>query len=145
MRTLELKDICGYLPHGLYCLNCDDMIEEIEFDNVGNLMRGIDLQDEAEDDEWVASQQYKPVLRPLSDLYRTIIHTGKEIIPIMGIRKIINDFEYDFLDIKEELNVDRSTLIDLFDFLNELKIDYRQLLDNELAVSVYDIKVNPYK
>lgn len=29
MKTLQFKNIAGYLPHELYCLNCDNTIEEI--------------------------------------------------------------------------------------------------------------------
>jgi hypothetical protein len=35
--------------------------------------------------------------------------------------------------------------LQLFDFLNELKIDYRGLIDDGVAVSVYDLEINPYK
>jgi len=33
----------------------------------------------------------------------------------------------------------------LFDYLHELKIDYRGLIASGLAVSVYELKNNPYK
>ena len=167
-RKLELKDIAGYLPYRLHCINCDDIIEIIEFDNVGNLMRGIDLQDEAEDDEWVASQQYKSILRPLSDLYRTITHDGKEIVPIVDLAKI----SFPNCEWEKDKNIDSAkskngiffydcykgfyyrykcgisdvyNQYQLFDYLHELKIDYRGLIDAGLAVSVYDLEDNPYK
>jgi hypothetical protein len=33
----------------------------------------------------------------------------------------------------------------LFDYMNELKIDYRGLIYAGLAMSVYDLETNPYK
>jgi hypothetical protein len=33
----------------------------------------------------------------------------------------------------------------IFDYLHELKIDYRGLIDAGLAVSVYDLETNPYE
>jgi hypothetical protein len=145
------------------------MIEEIEFDNVGNLIRGIDLQDDADDDEWVASQQYKPILRPLSDLYKTITHNGKEIVPIVECAKIaLPDFEFlignklcycednhrGLIQFYMEEGAFKTNFVDtgymivnqipLFDYLNSLKIDYRGLIDAEKAVSVYDLDINPF-
>jgi hypothetical protein len=174
MEILEQKDICGHLPYELHCLNCDDMIEMIDFCNVGKLMRGIELQNEAEDDEWAASQQYKPILRPLSDLYKPTTHNGKEIIPIVECTKIafpnISGFEYNtseqicylegthfgILQFRYE-NGFLASLIDsesqywkvenqyqLFDFLHELKIDYRGLIDAGLAIDCNTLENNPY-
>lgn len=33
----------------------------------------------------------------------------------------------------------------LFDYMNELKLDYRGLIDANLSVSVHDLPENPYK
>lgn len=161
-KTLELKDIVGYLAYGLHCLNCDNMIEEIEFDNVGNLIRGIDLQDEAEYDDWVACQQYKPILRPLSDLYKTITHNGKEIVPIVELAKMHRpEYKWFFDETcacceREKFNYFNGfnagsfngkvcNQHQLFDYLHELKIDYRGLIDAGLAVDVNTLEINPYK
>ncbi|MDR2233887.1 MAG: hypothetical protein LBE56_12315 [Tannerella sp.] len=170
-KKLELRDVAGYLPYGLHCLNCDDCIEEIDFCNVGNLIRGIELQDDAEDDEWVASQQYKPVLRPVSDLYKPIQHNGKEEIPIMECAEISipgkkwrhskfskcawsEDREIEFSTDDGEFylylnNQGKPSFIKnqykVFDYLHSRFIDYRNLIDAGLAVSCYDIETNPYK
>ena len=164
-RILKLKDIAGYLPYELHCLNCDDMIEIIEFDNAGNLMRGIDLQEEAEDDEWAKSQQYKPILRPLSDLYKIITHNGKEIIPIVELailystnrnwifycgNAICGDRIFGFEDGGFFYELDNvcenvENQYQLFDYLHELKIDYRGLIDAGLAIDCNTLQENPYK
>ena len=110
MKKLKKKHVAGYLPYGLRCLNCDGMIEKIEFDNIGSLMRGIDLQDEAKDDAWAGSQQYKPILRPISDMYRPIRHNGEEIVPIVEVMKRLRLFRTvkrsgeDILPIGEVIN-----------------------------------------
>jgi hypothetical protein len=174
MRTLELKDICGYLPHELHCLNCDGMVEMIDYDNIGNLVRGIELQDDAEDDEWVANQQYKPILRPLSVLYRTITHNGKEIIPIVECAKIHDDktdwtcdlgecalrlaydkkepqIWFDFSQNGFHTGFDSYGVVfvnnqfQLFDYLHELKIDCHGFIESGLAIDCNTLEYNHYK
>ena len=171
MKKIELKDVVGYLPYGLYCLNCDDMIEEIDLYNVNNLIRGLDLQDETEYNELAASQQYKPVLRPLDDLYRTITHNGKKIIPIVELAKLSlpgyewtledtmfaianiggNNARFKYSENSKSFFVYYNSIevsnnqYKLFDFLHELKIDYRGLIDEGLAVDANTLEINPYK
>jgi hypothetical protein len=160
MKTLELKDIAGYLPYDLYAVT----------DRTGGVhlvycARKEKLYIENYEARGINIEFCKAILRPLSDLYKPIIHNGKEIIPIVECAKIFmpnrnwrlyfgnavygdsifgfNDrgffFEYD--DVCK--NVDNQ--YQLFDFLHELKIDYRGLIDAGVAVSVYDLENNPYK
>jgi hypothetical protein len=173
IKTLELKEICGYLPYDLKYLNCDDAIDTVDFCNVGNAVRYLQTEDRDEDDEWLQSQKITPILRPLSDLYKTITHGGKEIIPLVELAKIsypavhnwdyvkgdnysfsyldnmrfhYNDEECAFFIIGYDHSIDIAfRQYQLFDYLNELKIDYRGLIDAGLAVSVYDLEENPYK
>ncbi|MCL2650296.1 MAG: hypothetical protein FWD60_04615, partial [Candidatus Azobacteroides sp.] len=114
------------------------------------------------------TQENKPILRPLSDLYRTITHNGKEIVPIVELAKISfpnceweknknidsaesknGTFFYDYYKgfyyrYKGGIS-DVYNQYQLFDYLHELKIDYRGLIESGLAVSVYDLEDNPYK
>jgi hypothetical protein len=79
-EILQLKDIAVYLPYGL-CYYPQDAgyarySDSVNFDNdiigINELGEGgYDVED------------IKPVLRPLSDLYKTIVHKNKEIIPIV--------------------------------------------------------------
>ena len=155
-RKLELKDIAGYLLYGLKArydygegqigilkiigINCIEVLEEYNG---------------------------KIILRPLSDLYHTIIHNGKEIVPIMDLVKIAmpmyewklagktaesknrefkyrNDSFYCFHTEAHEFGrIDNQ--YQLFDYLNELKIDYRGLIDVGLAIDANTLKNNPYK
>ncbi len=158
MRTLELKDFCGYMPHELFfvwSLNNDEKVEIRHFEKI-----------------MPPPSLVKPVLRPLSDLDKTITHNGKKIVPIVELAALAHNAEgwkydeeyeyavsesrdfwfcYDTLccGIRLQTGYGDNVMIDnciaLYDYLNELKIDYRGLIDDGLAVSVYDLENNPYK
>ena len=177
-RKLELKDIACYLPYGLetttdrtseihtiYCMR-DKYFYITGFDGI------------------ILIEFCKPILRPLSDLYKTIIHNGKEIVPIVELAKIafprhkhfilrpkngirdercvlfcgnldLYDFEYNSIDSAFYCFGSSSGFIreykltpnqyQLFDYLNELKIDYRGLIDVGLAIDCNTLDINPYK
>jgi hypothetical protein len=153
-RKLTLTDICGYLPHGI----------EFAFRDTKQIIGKCFTLNE--------KGFYKngiPVLRPLQDLYRTITHNGQEIIPICEIAKLIfphADWSLDsehtgcccdeyLFHYNEAVNAfrlfDNSRLDEientylLYDRLHEYKVDYRNLIENNLAVSVYDLEKNPYE
>jgi hypothetical protein len=169
MRNLELKEIVAYIPYKIMGYEASGHICWFNSKELATM----DLSG------------YLPILRPLSNLYKTITHNGKEIVPIVELAKIaycgmkwtlsenfavsfngrieirfmfikevnsfvINDNE-DYFDgqTDDRYNFGRESSVfnqvQLFDYLNELKIDYRGLIDAGLAVSVYDLKVNPYK
>ena len=166
-KKLETKDIAGYLPHELQAINNNGDTLHIPFNCVGGLFNGV--------------KPAKPILRPLSDLFETIMHNGKEVIPILELArlsvpkynwKLFLQKEYErshaFAESKgiEKIHFsywnlngsDMFTLLDntgknlcvpnqskLFDYLLELKVDYRGLIDAGLAVSVYSLPENPYK
>ena len=160
-RKLELRDIAGYIPYGLF-VSDDTEIRPVRI-SVVNIENIID------------SCKCKPILRPVSDLYKTIVHNGKEIVPIVECAKIAlgnddwmcseggaayvehegcdeystgirYDEDYDTFIYFDNETDDSSCphLYRLFDYMNELKIDYRGLIDAGLAVSIYDVE-NPYK
>jgi hypothetical protein len=171
MKNLELKDICGNIPHNLMMLSLRTTNGYIE--NKTYLVVGERI------DHIIYYDYLKPILRPISDICKTIIHNGKEIIPIVECAKIfdsvyspvnvgIGDKVYGVQYKNEEGELyslcyheetysfgchnQKNKLFgivhyqtELFDYLNELKIDCRGLIDAGLAVSVYDLEVNPYK
>ncbi len=177
MRTLELKDICGYLPYGLkICIWDEERKRSDGIFKVGGIYNGIYLDDtyDISDSELcsISYDLYMPILRPLSDLYKTITHNGKEIVPIVECAKIaFPENRWGYNDSGENNAYDKrddavfsfeygafrcyyyesdvisiaSYQFQLYDYLNELKIDYRGLIDDGLAVSVYDLENNPYK
>jgi hypothetical protein len=155
-RKLELKDIAGYLPRGLKFAFRDThrILDDFTLNRNGCYYNGI------------------PILRPISDLYKTFTHNGKEIVPIVELAKIANeelqwyltkDIENNLCAAYKEYVFNFSTYshsfglwneyfeqyvgnqMQLFDYLHELKIDYRGLIDAGLAVDVNTLKINPYK
>ena len=179
-RKLELKDIAGNFPYGLCVKHYEDenytiqKITGLDDDCITFNNARESYFNEYEDDPIVI-----PILRPFSDLYKTIIHNGKNIIPILELAKMriknlkwrlkrigVQDAPYycakaklknttiefyfyngvfDIIRRNDDCVVTVDYQYELFDYLNELKIDYRGLIDAGLAVSVYDLEVNPYK
>ena len=164
-RELELKDIIGNIPHKLFCL-----CRGVEF--CANEI--LNAHDNTEvifscNFEPVRIHEITPILRPLSDLYKTITHNGKEIIPIVELAKIYspagnwyfhdlfkealaNDYRFGYSSVNRCFSSKYKNYCNtvynqyqLFDYLHELKIDYRGLIDAGLAISVYDLENNPYK
>jgi hypothetical protein len=171
-RELELRDLCSYFPYGLKVLYEHSGTATVEVISTGG---GVQL---CEKGDWrkyhipKEIERCKPILRPLSDLYKTITHNGKEIIPIVECAKIAFDtlewsatltsaesvnpkgdnvnFDYssrysrfNFHSMKYE--VAPYNQYQLFDFLHELKIDYRNLINSGLAIDANTLKANPYK
>ena len=153
-KVLELKDIAGYLPYNLKYQN-ERFMGDVPIHSYNDYEYFKDIINGLEHDI--------PILRPLSDLYRSIVHNVKEIIPIVECAKIpypewswrlsrfggyaghddVEDYRFSFDQDHFELtyNGGRDGMniynqIGIFDFLDELKIDYRGLIDAGLAVDV---------
>ena len=174
-RKLELKEICGYLPYELKMFCEGEEIETIECWK----SKKYSEWDENEEDEIITGtnlyeslKDAKIILRPITDLHKTIIHNGKEIVPIVELAKIavpsihwrfwnniaISECQYthsikakfDWCDSENYFIYTGKegavkNIDKLFDYLHEFKIDYRGLTDAGLAVSVYDLDSNHYK
>jgi hypothetical protein len=164
MRTLEFKDICGYLPYGLYAeytnLKTIDIINSVTGLPDNNDIK-LEIGFLSDEHIWM----YKPILRPLSDLCKTITHKGKEIVPIVELAKIAypktdwylvkggaeyyTGYYYVHLSFAGgsffKSNGDVENQYQLFDFLHELKIDYRGLIDEGLAINCNKLNINPYR
>jgi hypothetical protein len=167
MRTLELKDICGYLPYSLYGLYKTKEYKYISLSNrKTECFAGIErIINNCAYNNICAIETIKPILRPLSELYRKITHNGEEIIPIVECAKIYKphlrweqnketasskfykfgyDYELGFYCFFGETHQINNPY-QLFDYLHELKIDYRNLIDAGLAVNANTLDINPYK
>jgi hypothetical protein len=152
-RELTLTDIAGYLEHPLLGEHPSGAICWIDVEFVAKY--------------GIALAGYKPVLRPMSDLYKEITdkdyNNGKPFVPIVELAKARhpNFNQYIFYD--TELFVfysmhsecgdysecydyyeDRLSIAEL-DLLHRLHFDYRGLIDAGLAVSVHDLPTNPYE
>jgi hypothetical protein len=167
MRRLELKDIAGYFPYDLRAVWCKKEYRCLSLIKRNNIFIAIteDNMDETHN-PISAIEHIVPILRPLDDLYQTITHNGRKIVPIVECArkafpgrdwKIVDGrtfcqtkegytFEYD-----EGYNVfclERDYCIDqilIFDYLHELKIDYRGLISEGLAIDANTLDINPYK
>jgi hypothetical protein len=170
MRKLELKKIVGYLPYNL-CIYTEQNKRNYHI-AVGFFGDGyIKFRNDRGNTRDVHISSVKIILRPLSDLYKTITHRGKEIIPIVKMAKMHNnrfgwfipdnhmvaiagkykfnldcfgDFTF-YYDGEEKVEEKVNSQVELFDFLHELKIDYRGLIDNGLAIDANTLEQNPYK
>ena len=172
-RRLELRDVAGYLPYGLkvrcHIVNgivvTHEIVRNFGRNDFAHLRDGVGLSDERTENV--------PILRPLSDLYRTITHEGMEIVPIVELARIsypardwffdadcicarcakcqycVSSLEFRYIEDAFRVgfrndgyfyvsNVFRQH--SLFDYLHELKMDYRGLIDAGLAVSVHDVE-----
>lgn len=139
-RKLTLTDIAGYLAYPLLGQHPAGAICWIDVEFMSRL--GLSLAG------------YKPVLRPMSDLCKEITdkdyNDGKPFIPSDHLKELLDgDFEDCLiLDCRIKYSPsefwysDMSAILDMF---HQLKFDYRGLIDAGLAVSVYDLKRNPYE
>ena len=180
-RKLELKDIAGYLPYRLRVNELDDESRVYDLARIllfnGIFKAGICQQFNGDffDEGDIDFTKITPILRPLSDLYKPIIHDGNEEVLIVECAKIAfpdlgwgfnlngsriyavsNDKSHSFSYCHEtnkfyafipNSNGLESThnQYQLFDYLHSRFIDYRGLIELGLAVSVYDLENNPYK
>ena len=171
----KTKEILRYIGNDFFCqtpigigrIIIDDTRIRIAYDNgrLENLIKAVRQY----------KHDFKILLRPLSDLYRAITHNGEEIVPIVKLAKMADvnlrfSGNWRFVeDRRMAVNVDNQFYFDkgtfrcvidsgsklhnntifnqyqLFDYLHELKIDYRGLIDAGLAKPVYDLDENPYK
>lgn len=167
MVTLQLKDICGYIPYDLIGQSTVDKtlnrIISITKGDYNELIRIMPI--EKGNDFPIHVSNIKPILYPIDYLYKPITHNGKEIIPIVELANLAEKGEWE-LHIKCTLNNHddvffyadgdfvfyiegnehrRTNQLPLFDLCHELKIDIRGLIPQGLAMSVDEFEVNPYK
>jgi hypothetical protein len=164
-RELTLTDIAGYLPYGLKLLDRKRGMTTVwEWQSAACC----DWNGE-EKVEMISGEKYSeelvmasPILRPMSDLAREITHKGKTFIPIECIAEMTREdgkdsnWTYDLINWFGEYDPIWSTyellmalpewlIISVIDKLCEWMFDYRGLIDAGLAVSVHDLKQNPYE
>jgi len=83
-KKLELKDIARYLPYivkGYFFKNID-LVTGICVEH--NIISSLNCGN-------VEIKNFKPILRPLSDLYCTITHNGIKIVPAIEIAKMCDN------------------------------------------------------
>lgn len=133
---MTLTDIIGYLPHGL-----------IGYHPAGAICK-IDMAFAAKYD--VELCNYRPVLRPMTDLLTEITekgyNDGKPFVPIAWIKDHCFDLWRSGLSgTKKEYKLAICNAHEAYDLLHRWHFDYRGLIEAGDAVSIYDLKRNPYE
>ena len=170
MKTLELKDICGYLPYGLMQKHYNDVCS---FTIATQSCMGKDVFQE------MPIRFGKPILRPMSDLTKEITHRGEKFVPLVELAKIAlrdaiakryyNDVDFviknDYVEIHGHYkfrythrgsfemcrtisDFDELTCLhqcEIFDKLDAWMFDYRGLISAGLAIDVNTLPENPYE
>lgn len=173
MKTLELKDICGYLPYGLKFLS--------DYFSTPHEIVSIDLTDNTADFSNNCGYtnkslgEVKPILRPMSDLTKEIrqncYNNSKPFIPIVElacmleaqgywrvygagaadfgedgescIAQLVFDGDHFVYTVDDEYDTFNSVAI--YDKLNAWMFDYRGLISAGLAIDVNTLPENPYE
>lgn len=158
--TLELKDICGYLPYGLMQKHYNDVCS---FTIATQSCMGKDVFHE------MPIRFGRPILRPMSDLTEEITHRGEKFVPLIKLAKIshpnipvyawrnprhhtINGSRIWRIDAWNDGNhivvsVTDDVCVPLLcrDLLDRLMFDYRGLISAGLAIDVNTLPENPYE
>ena len=150
MRKLELKDIAAYLPYNLHIMRrAWDEEEEVEvFEEVTSdwIIKYITF-------DYLIHERCKPILRPMSDLTKSIVVKGynddKEFVPIQHLYDICStppngynpsdfidesDEEWSFSDLVEAFDYDK--ILVCINLLNQWHFDYRNLIEEGLAIDI---------
>ena len=87
---LEIKHLAAYLPYGLNLLVYTNTVNPIlmELAMLGNNHSRAYVESK-HFSGWV--EDFKPILRPLSDLTKEIDHNGERFVPMMDLFMCIND------------------------------------------------------
>ena len=166
MKTLELKDICGYLPYGLMQKHYNDVCF---FTIATQSCMSKDVFHE------MPIRFGKPILRPMSDLTKEIrqncYNNSKPFIPIVElacmleaqgywrvygagaadfgedgescIAQLVFDGDHFVYTVDDEYDTFNSVAI--YDKLNAWMFDYRGLISAGLAIDVNTLPENPYE
>lgn len=137
MKTLELKDICGYLPYGLMQKHYNDVCS---FTIATQSCMGKDVFHE------MPIRFGKPILRPMSDLTKEITHRGEKFVPLDVFNDRGHFIEFDTAGLLYTVGgcMDSDWLM-VFDKFHEWMFDYRGLISAGLAIDVNTLPENPYE
>ncbi|WP_418677602.1 hypothetical protein [Alistipes indistinctus] len=144
MKTLELKDICGYLPYGLKyqwtnmkSVRLISMTDEVDYSSQHSLSTAW---------EWMVHRQARPILCPMSDLTKEITHKGEKFVPLDVLNNRGHFIEFDAAGLLYTVGgcMDSDWLM-VFDKFHEWMFDYRGLISAGLAIDVNTLPENPYE
>jgi hypothetical protein len=145
---LQEKDIASYLPYNLQIIT--DITEEPQ--NVLYMFNNRFFIDNPSVKDGIYLPDSTPILRRFSDLFMKIIYKDEEIIPIVECAKLATGLPNFFMPegskfaehslthkrfyyVNGFIYQDEKILnqVKAFEFMNELKIDYKSLIDDNLA------------
>ena len=127
-KQLELKHIAPYIQHGLTCnlMGKFDAKKDtpLIFKVTGIDQRFVEIGNEGNYYE-IESEDFKPLLRPMSDLFENIVHNGEDV----WIQRMLNDLGYsDYNGIFYNSQYQEHPHLDFKENLGEVPYDAIQLL-----------------
>lgn len=132
---LELKHLSAYLPYKLNCVveGYDNPLPMISayYDDQNEYECSAALQEVTGNDFGFNPDEFKPILRPMTDLTKEIQLNSENFIPIEKISPVPNFFNVDFIK--------RTPLASSFEVvvkLLELHFDIFGLINEGLAVDI---------
>ncbi|MCT4288177.1 hypothetical protein HZP25_15855 [Elizabethkingia anophelis] len=147
MDKLELKDIAPYLPHslGVKILNHLNDYTGKEFSEInGYYFIGESLHITYNGGNTGKSiSEFKPLLRPMSDLTKEITHNGETFIPL---HRILEAYCFDLAKMDEEYILSfKESLIEVdmsyktAQMLHEMHFDTEKLIERGLAINLNEV------
>lgn len=171
MRKIKPKDYVSYVPYGVHVMAKGGVhkVNGLSFDCTALWVEiGKEYQ-------FLFQKEMNFILRPLHSLTDTITYNGKRIIPLIEMAKkatsilegwrvvqsaVVNgdeDDQYRFGYSRHGFELYHATLgshrsydlvfnqVDLFDMMDEMLFDYRDLIRDGLAIDCTTLEKNPYE
>lgn len=126
MEKLELKHLAPYLPYGVKVRSRQETTYIL---NIFSNMRGEGL--ESRDIYSCLDNQYKPILRPLSDLTKEIEHNGDRFVP----SKALSCWDLDGISLIDIPHIP----VNLYELFLKWHFDVFGLIDKGLAIDINSI------
>lgn len=137
MENLELKHLAPYLPYGLECYFSRNTTYKLtalgkDSDDINKAFFHFSKQYTV----WYQLNDFKPILRPLSDLTKEIEHNGENFVPVQWLRDKFYTLSLDrqcFRIIEDERWINSCDYL-LIKYLLEWHFDVFGLIESGLAI-----------
>jgi len=137
MEKLTLEQLSAYLPYGLKSVDENGIIRIIDWQHQSYTNNFVGLCHVLNTVNRL-SNQFKPLLRPLSDLTKPITHNGETFVPIENIA-IYSPTNQGLPYLIEQIKTGFIEVI-VFNKLVEWHFDLFGLIDKGLAIDLNTIK-----
>jgi hypothetical protein len=127
-NKLTLEHLSPYLPYGLKINEggIDRELTGLKLTNDGTIIVNYNYL------IWVLIGNFKPILRPLSDLTKEIEVDGEKFVPLNKLRL---DFDLDF-DAEERSFVSMFEILEDYNQLLKWHFDINELIEKGLAIDI---------